>query len=139
MVNALGRHVLLELSGCPADLLNDLEFTRMALLEAAERAEVTIVSDNFNKFNPHGISGVIVIAESHITIHTWPEYEYAAVDIFTCGDNALTERAVSYIIDAFKPENYKSKVVLRGIMKENIPYADCGFEKEYANVATVQG
>ncbi len=128
MGNALGRHILLELSGCSYALLNDVEYIRESLLTAAEKAKVTIISDSFNTFNPHGVSGMVIIAESHISIHTWPEYGYAAIDIFTCGDTALPERAVEYLIEAFKPEEYRTYVVKRGILKENVPTADCHIE-----------
>lgn len=128
MVNALGRHVLLELSGCPYALLNDLDHIRKSLMKAAEIAEVTVISENFNRFNPHGISGVLVIAESHISIHTWPEYDYAAIDIFTCGDTCLPDRGVEYLIEAFRPAEYKSYIVRRGVLREDVPSAKCEFD-----------
>lgn len=135
MANALGRHVLLELSGCPYTLLNDIDFIRKTLKKAAEKAEATIVSENFNRFNPQGISGVLIIAESHISVHTWPEYEYAAIDIFTCGDVALPDRAEQYLIEAFRPREHKSYVVKRGVLREDVPSAECEFEDRRANVA----
>ncbi|NIO15427.1 MAG: adenosylmethionine decarboxylase [Deltaproteobacteria bacterium] len=135
MVNALGRHVLLELSGCPYALLNDLDFIRNSLIKAAERANVTVISENFSRFNPHGISGVLVIAESHISIHTWPEYDYAAIDIFTCGDTALPDRAVEYLIEAFRPGEHRNYVVSRGIMRQDVPSARCEFEEGRDQVA----
>lgn len=134
MVNALGRHVLLELSGCPYTLLNDIDFVRKTLKKAAEKAEVTIISENFNRFNPQGISGVLIIAESHISIHTWPEYEYAAIDIFTCGDVALPDRAEQYLIEAFRPGEFKSYIAKRGVLRENVPSAECEFEDRRATV-----
>ena len=85
-MNALGRHLLLELFDCDSDAINNLESVKGALVEAAKRAQATIVDVVFHEFNPFGISGVVVIAESHLSIHTWPEYRYAAVDIFSCGD-----------------------------------------------------
>jgi S-adenosylmethionine decarboxylase proenzyme len=134
MVDALGRHVLLELSGCPYALLNDLEYIRKSLVKAADRAEVTIISENFSRFNPHGISGVLVIAESHISIHTWPEYDYAAIDIFTCGDTCLPDRAVEYLIKAFRPGEYKSYIVRRGVLRKDVPSAKCEFDDRGVNV-----
>lgn len=134
MGNALGRHVLIELSGCPYTLLNDIDFVRKALVDAAERAHVTIVSENFNRFNPHGISGVLVIAESHISIHTWPEFDYAAIDIFTCGDVAMPDRAEQFLVEVFRPSDYRSYVVKRGLMRKNVPSAKCEFEDRRAKV-----
>ena len=78
-------HMLVELHGCKEALLNDPAALKQLLLEAVRRGQGTIVTDVFHTFNPHGVSGVIVIAESHVAIHTWPEHGYAAVDIFSCG------------------------------------------------------
>lgn len=134
MVKALGRHVLLELSGCSYALLNDLDFIRNNLKKAAEKAEVTVISENFNRFNPQGISGVLIIAESHISIHTWPEYEYAAIDIFTCGDDVFPDRAVEYLVGAFSPEDYRSYIAMRGVLRKNMPSAECAFEDRRVTV-----
>jgi S-adenosylmethionine decarboxylase len=100
-VNALGRHLLLELFDCDTDTLNNLEAVKGALIEAAKRAQATIVDVVFHEFNPFGISGVVVIAESHLSIHTWPEYRYAAVDIFSCGEILQPEIAASYLVEQF--------------------------------------
>jgi S-adenosylmethionine decarboxylase proenzyme len=85
-MQALGRHILVEFYECNPDILNDEIYIEQEMLEGARKAKATIINSNFHKFSPHGVSGVIVIAESHIAIHTWPEYQYAAVDIFTCGE-----------------------------------------------------
>ena len=81
----LARHTLLELRGCDSALLNTPDALKDLLLEAVRRGHGTIVTDVFHTFSPHGVSGVVVIAESHVAIHTWPEHDYAAVDIFSCG------------------------------------------------------
>lgn len=78
-------HTLVELHGCSAELLNNPAGLKELLCEAVRRGGGTIVTDVFHTFSPHGVSGVIVIAESHVAIHTWPEHGYAAVDIFSCG------------------------------------------------------
>jgi S-adenosylmethionine decarboxylase len=77
--------MLIELHGCNAELLNNPAALKELLLEAVRRGHGTIITDVFHTFSPHGVSGVIVIAESHVAIHTWPEHGYAAVDIFSCG------------------------------------------------------
>ncbi len=100
-MNALGRHLLLELFDCELDAINNLEAVKGALVEAAKRAQATIVDVVFHEFNPFGISGVVVIAESHLSIHTWPEYRYAAVDVFSCGDVLQPEIAVNYLVEQF--------------------------------------
>jgi S-adenosylmethionine decarboxylase proenzyme len=78
-------HMLVELRACSSGLLDDPVGLKELLLEAVRRGGGTIVTEVFHTFNPHGVSGVIVIAESHVAIHTWPEHSYAAVDIFSCG------------------------------------------------------
>jgi S-adenosylmethionine decarboxylase proenzyme len=81
----LGTHTLVDLTGCDPHRLDDRDGIRDCMLEAARRSGCTIVNDTFHRFSPHGVSGVVVIAESHLTIHTWPEFGFAAVDMFTCG------------------------------------------------------
>ena len=101
-VQALGRHLLLELFDCDAEALNSLETVKASMVEAAKRAQATIVDVVFHEFNPFGISGVVVIAESHLAIHTWPEYRYAAVDIFSCGDVLQPQTAANYLVEQFR-------------------------------------
>ena len=84
-MHALGRHLVLELNGCNPKLLNDVKRVEEIMVAAAKIAKATIVGTHFHQFSPFGISGVVVIAESHVAIHTWPEHGYAAVDIFSCG------------------------------------------------------
>src|SRR5512138_2525935 len=115
-LNALGRHLLLEMFDCDPDAINSLEAVKGALIEAAKRAQATIVDVVFHEFNPFGISGVVVIAESHLSIHTWPEYRYAAVDIFTCGEVIKPEHAVSYIASRFRCKSPSVVEVKRGLI-----------------------
>jgi S-adenosylmethionine decarboxylase proenzyme len=84
-LKALGIQLAVELFDCDENLLNDHRLLEQSLVEAATKAGATVVESVFHQFNPHGISGAVIIAESHIAIHTWPEYRYAALDIFTCG------------------------------------------------------
>ena len=113
-MNALGRHMLLELFDCDPGAINNLEGVKGALVEAAKRAQATIVDTVFHEFNPFGISGVVVIAESHLSIHTWPEYRYAAVDIFSCGDVLKPEIAANYLVEQFAAERTSVVEVQRG-------------------------
>ncbi len=85
-MKGLGRHILAEFFDCDREILNDVHQIEMYMKRAALECGATIVTAAFHKFNPHGVSGVVVIAESHLAIHTWPEYGYAAVDVFTCGE-----------------------------------------------------
>jgi S-adenosylmethionine decarboxylase len=114
-VHSLGRHLLLELHDCSSEILNSLETVKAALVEAAKRAEATIIDVVFHEFNPFGISGVVVIAESHLSIHTWPEYRYAAVDIFSCGDTLKPGEAASYLVDQFQASRASCVEVKRGV------------------------
>lgn len=85
-MKALGRHILVEFLNCKADVLNEVAAIENAMVEAAQIAGATVINSTFHHFSPYGVSGVVVIQESHLAIHTWPEYHYAAVDLFTCGD-----------------------------------------------------
>ncbi len=102
-MQALGQHLLLELFDCDPSSINNLTEIKAILVEAAKRARATIVDLVFHEFNPFGISGIVIIAESHLSVHTWPEYRYAAADIFSCGKNMQVEIAADYIITEFKP------------------------------------
>jgi S-adenosylmethionine decarboxylase len=93
--------MLLELFDCDAEAITSLELVKSAMIEAAKRAQATIVDAVFHEFNPFGISGVVVIAESHLAIHTWPEYRYAAVDVFSCGEVLQPRVAVDYLVEQF--------------------------------------
>ncbi len=115
-MNALGTHLLVELRECNPEILKSLEKVRNALVSAAKEAKATIVDISFHEFNPFGISGVVVIAESHLTIHTWPEYNYAAVDIFTCGEVIKPEVAASYLIKQFESKSPSIVEIKRGIL-----------------------
>jgi len=114
-VNALGRHLLLELFDCDFDAISNLDAVKGALIEAAKRAQATIVDVVFHEFNPFGVSGVVVIAESHLSIHTWPEYRYAAVDIFSCGDVLQPEVAAKYLVKEFGAERTSVVELQRGM------------------------
>jgi len=103
---ALGRHILLDLYNCESESLNNVETLEKILEKSAREAKATILQKSFHKFNPHGISGFILIAESHLSIHVWPEYRYAAIDIYTCGNKALPEKAMEVLIAELKPKSF---------------------------------
>lgn len=111
---SLGEHFLVDYYECDAKLINDLEYVRQSMLEAAKRSKATIINDNFHQFSPQGISGVIVIAESHISIHTWPELGYASVDVYTCSDKMDPQAAIDYLKQSFKAERVHQQQVTRG-------------------------
>ena len=114
-MNALGRHLLMELEDCNEETLNDLETLKAAMLAAADEAGATVLGESFHRFAPHGISGVVVIAESHLFIHTWPEYGYAAADIFTCGTTVHPEKAAEVLIEKLGARKHTIQEIQRGI------------------------
>ena len=118
-MNALGRHLLLELKICNAEALDDLSFLKGCLNEAAIQSGATVVGESFYHFSPSGVSGVVNIAESHIAIHTWPEYRYAAVDVFTCGNDVDPEKAARWITEKLEAQSHSLIELRRGIMEDS--------------------
>jgi S-adenosylmethionine decarboxylase len=100
-VFALGRQLNIEYYNCGQDLLLSKDAVEKALLKGANDSGATIISSSFHKFEPQGVSGVVIIAESHFTVHAWPEHDYAAVDIFTCGDNIDLDIAIHSMEESF--------------------------------------
>ena len=115
-MQALGKHVIAELYDCDKDIINDHEFIEEVMLRAVEVSGATVVRPVFHKFNPHGVSGVVVIAESHFSIHTWPEYGYCALDIFTCGDLIDNYTALSFLKEQLKAKSVSVSEVKRGVL-----------------------
>ena len=117
-MNALGKHLLLELKDCNREILNDLSFLRDILPAAASEAGATVLGNSFHQFEPQGVTGVVTLAESHLFIHTWPEYGYAAVDIFTCGTSVKPDRAAQIIVEKLQSKNHSMLEIQRGILDE---------------------
>ena len=115
-MKALGKHLLLELNGCDHKLLNDISFIKETMLAAAKESGATVLGESFHQFSPQGVSGVIIIAESHLTVHTWPEHGYAGADIFTCGTRVKPEKAAKVIIAKLKPITHSIILMERGII-----------------------
>ena len=115
-VEVLSQHVLLDLYGCDVDLIDDTEYVRKTLVETAQKLNCTILKDTFHRFSPQGVSGVLVIAESHLSIHTWPEQEFAAMDLFTCGDTSQLEAMPRILEKAFKAQRVDFKIYPRGLI-----------------------
>jgi len=107
------KHLLLELYRCDCEKLNDESFLRCILNRASKLANATVLNLISNKFEPQGVTAIALLAESHISIHTWPESNYSAVDIFTCGQNMLPELASQYLIKALKAEEHSLRVIER--------------------------
>ena len=107
------KHLLLELYRCDYEKLNDESFLRCTLNKGAKLANATVLNLISNKFEPQGVTAIALLAESHISIHTWPESNYSAVDIFTCGQNMLPELASKYLIEALKAEEHSLRIIER--------------------------
>ncbi len=114
-MNALGRHLLVELQDCDREALDNTDLIRDVMLKAAIDCGAVILGNQFHHFNPQGVSGVVVIAESHMSLQTWPEYGYAAVDVFTCGTTVNPEVAANVLIEKLGSKNYTLTEVPRGV------------------------
>ena len=126
--------MLVELRDCDANALDDLQNVESTLIDTARRIGATIIGHAFHQFSPQGVTGVVIIAESHICIHTWPEHGYAAVDIFTCGDISRLEEATQHIADAFGSQNRSVVTLQRGQMEPSVS-AGTRSEHDFAGVA----
>ena len=103
------KHVLFELEGCPFSALDDEEHIKFCLLHAAEASHSKVLKIETHKFEPQGVTGFALLAESHLSIHTWPEKGVAVCDIFTCGDGCQPELAVEYLSEWLESTNTKSQ------------------------------
>lgn len=119
-MNALGRHILAEIYGCDCEILNNRSLIEKVMVDSALKAGAEVRETAFHEFSPQGISGVVIISESHLTIHTWPELGYAAVDIFTCGEKINPWDACNYLCDSLKAKNITATEVKRGIFEQPV-------------------
>ncbi len=109
----VGIHVLGELYGCPKDLLERKEVVREIILSVVKDADLNSLGDVFHQFEPHGVTGIVLLAESHISIHTWPERNLAAVDVFTCGEEGDARKAFELVAERLKAGNVTRKNIDR--------------------------
>jgi len=116
MVQSLGNHLIIELYECHRDVINDAQMVEEKLKEAVRVSGANMVQSVIHEFNPHGISGVIVIEESHFSVHTWPEYGYCALDIFTCGDEIDYHSALQYLKSEFQAKSMAVTELKRGML-----------------------
>jgi S-adenosylmethionine decarboxylase len=114
-VNPVGHHYVAEGSGCNPETIGRVEAVEQVLVRAAKVAAVNVWSISFHRFSPNGVSGVVVISESHLSVHTWPEYGYVALDIFTCGNTAKPEAAVQYALKEFGASAIHITEITRGL------------------------
>ena len=114
----LGYQKTIDFYACDAKSIDDCAYIKQTLIEAARIMQLTVVNATIHEFSPIGVSGVIVIEESHIAIHTWPEHEYVAIDIFTCSPYNTLEAGVSFLKDAFKADRVVTEEIRRGSLRE---------------------
>lgn len=114
-MQGLGRHILAEVYGCEFHILNDLDKIREILVSAALSAGAEVRETAFHRFSPQGVSGVVVISESHIAIHTWPELGYAALDVFTCGERVDPWVVMDAIVKDFRASQVTASEIKRGV------------------------
>src|SRR5258708_6429025 len=114
-METLGRHVIAELDGCDAEVLSDPESIRSHLVEAAKRAGATVLADETFEFKNGGVSGFVLLAESHISIHTWPEHHYAAIDIYTCGPHTMPVKGAIHLADMLGATQLRMTSLSRGV------------------------
>lgn len=119
-MKALGQHLLIELYGCSFDALDDMALVRDTMLQAAKMVHATVLGVTEHKFDPHGVSVVVVIAESHLTIHTWPEYGYAAADVFTCGDSLSADEITGLFTERYHAQHATTIQVNRGLLSHEL-------------------
>ena len=109
-----GISCLVELYDCPPELLDDECFIEAKIREAVEIARATLLEQSTKRFHPQGVTAFALLAESHISIHTWPELRYAAIDVFTCGEHTMPERAFRHLAEALQAGRHTVQRVERG-------------------------
>lgn len=116
-MKVLGHHLLIEYHGCDAKLLANKRHVRNAMVNSSRTAGATIVAEVFHKFSPHGVSGVVVIAESHVAVHTWPEHRFAAVDVFSCTPRLKRDLIRRLLKNSFHARKVSSREIKRGRLR----------------------
>lgn len=124
----LGQHVLAEFFECDPNILNNSQKVESLMIDAALECGATIVQKCFHMFSPHGVSGVVIISESHLAIHTWPELGYAAVDLFTCGDKCDPKVAYEFLKKAFHSTKASFSELKRGKIDASSHVSETPFE-----------
>ncbi|GAA0426220.1 MAG: adenosylmethionine decarboxylase [Bacillota bacterium] len=119
-MDTMGRHVIAELWQCNVNKLNDMRLIERIFVDAALKAGAEIREVAFHKFAPHGVSGVVIISESHLTIHSFPEHGYASIDVYTCGEVIDPNIAAQYIANALEAKRFEKVEIPRGLGSVNI-------------------
>ncbi|XOS92477.1 adenosylmethionine decarboxylase [Brevibacillus laterosporus] len=113
--STFGRHVAIDTWGVQFDLLNDADFLKKQMVEAAEACGATVLSVQSKQFAPQGATVLVLLSESHLSIHTYPERGFAALDCYTCGETVDPQVAIDYMVSVLKPEKVFAKKLIRGL------------------------
>ncbi len=109
-----GYHLMMELYGCDQDKINSRKYLHNLVKGAVKEAGLTNLGSRFHKFEPHGVTGFTLLAQSHISFHTWPEFGYLVLDIFTCGDQIQADRLADHFLEKLRPARVNTHVVRKG-------------------------
>ena len=115
----MGIHVIAEFLGVSPKKISRVEKTREILDRVIAKSGLHCISSSFHQFKPHGVSAVYLLAESHLSVHTWPEHGYLALDIFTCGSEKSALRAFELLVEEFKPKIVKKQIIRRNLYEKN--------------------
>jgi S-adenosylmethionine decarboxylase proenzyme len=115
-MKSLGQHLIVELYDCDTKILSEVVKVQRVMIEAAKAANASVIDSIFHHFKPYGVSGVVVIAESHFAIHTWPEHNYASLDFFTCGIKSNPWKAFKVVQKGFKSNHFSVIKMERGLL-----------------------
>jgi len=137
-MNQLGRHIIVEYYDCPAEILSDVTHIEQAMIQAARDADATIINSTFHHFSPFGVSGVVVIQESHLAIHSWPEFGYAAVDVFTCGDQVDPWLCYQSLLKSLQAGHGSAMEMGRGQRSLLKPVEDAEVREQYQTPESVK-
>jgi S-adenosylmethionine decarboxylase len=113
-----GLHYIVEASGCAPQILEDVNKLKEILMNAAKVGKMDVRTVHFYKFSPRGVSGLVIVSASHISIHTWPEHGYAAIDVYICGQGSNPEEAIQHILQSIKAKHAHITEIERGIKDE---------------------
>lgn len=113
--STFGKHIIVDLWGVDFSLLDDMHFLEYHLVTAADYSSAHVLNVSKKEFQPYGVTVLVLLSESHLSIHTYPEQNFAAIDCYTCGTTVEPQIAIDYIVNILKPERMHIKRLIRGI------------------------
>lgn len=119
-MDTFGRHIVADVWGCNGDKLMDRQYLKKELVCAAKKSRATVCGTFFHEFSPQGLSGIVILAESHLSIHTFPEHEYASIDIYTCGKYTQPNLAIQYLCTSLEAKYNNCREIIRGVTSQKL-------------------